>query len=239
VSEKDSVFIMKEAPSINVSPPIFFFTIIVVCCLELLGGLIYRWINISPVVLTGIVRIIETIAIYSYIYHVDGHWQSIGWNNHDIISRIYNGCQWSLFFGIIVFPLFIFSELILNIHFFQMIRMPLPESIFDQITYFIVGCIIGPFTEEIVFRGVVYGYFRKWGIFFYYPKWGIAFACCISTIIFVILHHQASFVPFTQIIGGILFVLSYEYTKRIVTPITIHIIGNTMILLLSYFPVNL
>ena len=190
----------------------------------------YQLLTISPIVITGIVRLCETIAVFMYVYCTEGHLLSIGWNRNHIYTGIYKGVQWSFMFGIIVFSLFFLFDLFFHMNCFQLIRMPLSESIYDQLVYFIVGCFIGPFTEEIVFRGVVYGFFRKWGIFF---------ACCISTIIFVLLHHQASMIPFTQITGGILFAISYEQTKQLITPITIHIMGNTMILFLSYFPINL
>ncbi len=182
----------------------------------------------APILLTGLVRISETIVIFTYIYRMEGHWRSIGW--HQINSGMYYGCIWSLAFGIIVFILFFLCEYLFQINLFRMVRMPLPESYVDQINYFIVGCLIGPFTEEVVFRGVVYGFFRKWGI---------VLACCFSTCIFVLLHHQAPVIPFTQIVGGILFAVSYEYTHMLSTSVTIHIIGNSSMLLLSYFPINL
>lgn len=108
--------------------------------------------------------------------------------------------------------------------------MPLPDTFTNQVCQFLVGCIIGPFAEELVFRGVIYGFFRKWGIII---------ACCFSTLIFVFLHLNAPVIPLTQIIGGILFAVSYEHTKMLTTPITIHILGNSCMLFLSYFQINL
>jgi len=110
-----------------------------------------------------------------------------------------------------------------------MVQMPIQGTVFDQSIYFIVGCVIGPFAEELVFRGVCYRFFRQWGIMV---------ACIGSTMIFVLLHNHAPVIPITQIIGGLVFAFSYEYTKMLATPLTIHILGNSCMALLSYLPIK-
>ncbi|ETR74071.1 MAG: abortive infection protein [Candidatus Magnetoglobus multicellularis str. Araruama] len=201
----------------------------VVCSFEIAAGLAYQAINISPVFLTGIVRLTETFVILYYTFRTDGHFRSLGCEKKQILPGIYHGCLWSLCFGVIVFTIFFSWHLILNINLFRLIRMPVPDTIIAQIMYFCVGCIIGPLTEELVFRGVVYGFFRQWGI---------AMACFWSTIIFVLLHNNAPALPITQIIGGLVFAFSYEYSKMLATPLTIHVLGNSCMAFLSYLPIT-
>ena len=207
---------------------IFFFTILIVCGFEIIAAFIFSMINISPILLTGIVRLIESIIILVYIYR-QNQCEVIGFHKKDLLPGLYYGCLWSLGFGIVVFSIFFICACFFKINLFRMVQMPIQDTVFDQSIYFIVGCMIGPFAEELVFRGVFYRFFRQWGIFV---------ACCCSTMIFVLLHNHAPVIPITQIIGGLVFAFSYEHTKMLVTPLTIHILGNSCMALLSYLPIN-
>ena len=76
------------------------------------------------------------------------------------------------------------------------------------------------------FRGVVYGFFRRWGVLT---------ALLISTGIFVLVHLLARPVQgfaIVQAIGGVVFAASYELEKNLMVPITIHCLGNMAIFLL-------
>ncbi len=88
----------------------------------------------------------------------------------------------------------------------------------------LVGGIIGPVAEEIFFRGILYGFFRTWGILT---------AVIFSTLLFVLPHIGGGVLPFTQTIGGIVFALAYEKEKSLLTPITIHCLGNLAIFSLA------
>jgi hypothetical protein len=207
---------------------IFFFTIFLVCTFELIAAYVFTKISISPILLTGIVRFSESIIVILYIYN-QNNCEMIGCKTSQILPGLYYGCVWSLCFGLIVFTIFFLCGYLFQMNLFRMVQMPMHGSVFDQSIYFIVGCIIGPFAEELVFRGVFYVFFRQWGIIL---------ACFCSTMIFVLLHTHAPVIPLTQIIGGLIFAFSYEYSKMLATPITIHVLGNTCMALLSYLPIN-
>jgi hypothetical protein len=208
---------------------IFYFTIIIVCSFEIIAAYVFSMVNLSPVLLTGIVRFSETIIIFGYIYKQESC-DVIGCSKSQILPGLYYGCLWSLFFGGVVFSIFFLCGYCFQVNFFRMVQMPIKGTIFDQSVYILVGCIIGPFAEELVFRGVLYVFFRQWGI---------VIACCCSTMIFVLLHNHAPVIPITQIIGGLVFAISFEYSKMLATPLTIHILGNSCMALLSYLPINL
>jgi len=208
---------------------IFFFTIIIVCSIELIASYLYSKINISPIVLTGIVRLIESICLLSYII-MQKKCGAIGCRKNQILPGLYYGCLWSLCFGAIVLTIFFLYGYCFRINLFRMVQMPIKGTVFDQSMYFVVGCVIGPFAEELVFRGIFYSFFRQWGILV---------ACCCSTMIFVLLHNHAPVIPITQIIGGLVFAFSYEHAKMLATPLTIHILGNSCMALLSYLPIKI
>ena len=84
---------------------------------------------------------------------------------------------------------------------------------------YIVGAIIGPIAEEIFFRGLLFTYLRRWGMI---P------ALILSTAAFVLLHPVQG-MAVTQIIGGLLFGISFELEKNLMVPIVIHVAGNTAI----------
>jgi membrane protease YdiL (CAAX protease family) len=86
--------------------------------------------------------------------------------------------------------------------------------------FLVVGGIIGPVAEEIFFRGMLYGYFRRWGM------WA---ALLLSTAVFVVAHAIFHRIPLPQIVGGILFAVAYEKEKNLMVPITIHVLGNLAI----------
>lgn len=88
---------------------------------------------------------------------------------------------------------------------------------------YLTGAIIGPIAEEVVFRGITYGFFRRWGTIT-----GIV----VSTTCFALLHSSLS-VPVTQIIGGVVFCLAYEKEKNLLAPIVIHMLGNAALFTLG------
>ena len=90
---------------------------------------------------------------------------------------------------------------------------------------FLVGGFIGPVAEEMLFRGVIYGYLRRWG---FWP------ALALSTLIFTLLHAGASGIPIPQIVGGLVFATAYEIEKKLLVPITIHVLGNLALFSLPY-----
>jgi hypothetical protein len=91
------------------------------------------------------------------------------------------------------------------------------------VLFFVVGGLIAPVAEEIFFRGIVYGFLRRWGF---------AVALIGSTLLFAWVHPGAG-VPITQIIGGLVFAAAYEIEGNLAVPITIHVLGNTAIFGLS------
>jgi membrane protease YdiL (CAAX protease family) len=132
---------------------------------------------------------------------------------------------WSAGFGIAAGILF--SVLLATgINPLKLVHTPLPSAAWQIIIFFIVGGVIGPVWEEIFFRGIIFGFFRRWGLYL---------AILISTALFVLPHYDGNHLPFTQIVGGIVFAAAYEKEKSLVVPITIHCLGNIAVFSLTLF----
>lgn len=77
--------------------------------------------------------------------------------------------------------------------------------------------VIAPITEEIVFRGLIFGFIND--------KLGLATALIVSSVIFGLLHPGHHFS--TAVIGLVLALLYYR-TKSIAVPIVFHMIWNAL-----------
>jgi membrane protease YdiL (CAAX protease family) len=100
----------------------------------------------------------------------------------------------------------------------------LPRRQSDILIFFLVGGIVAPVAEEVFFRGILYGFFRRWGV---------VVALVLSTAFFVLPHLGSHGLPITQIVGGVLFAIAYEIEGNLMTPITIHSLGNLAIFTIS------
>ena len=105
------------------------------------------------------------------------------------------------------------------------IRFTLPEAQSTRILFLLVGGLISPVAEELFFRAYLYTYLRKYGVIT---------ALMISTATFALCHYKGNELPLIQMVGGGLFGLVYEKSRHVITPITVHVLGN-----MSIFTLNL
>ena len=146
----------------------------------------------------------------------------IGLAPSSLTSGIIKGFIWSVCFGAVV------SVIALIIFFtgtnpLTLLKLNLPKGTGDLILFLVIAGIVGPVAEEIFFRGIIFGFFRRWGFFT---------ALVLCTAFFVLLHNIKGF-PLIQVAGGILFAVAYEVEANLMTPITIHILGNMAIFALA------
>lgn len=164
-------------------------------------------------VLIGVGRIAVTALILA-IFHWRGNGvTALGLGRDQLVPGLWRGALWSVGFAVVVAAVFVglFS---LGRNPLGLFRMRLPSSPETLALLFIVGGIIAPVAEEVAFRGVFYGFLRKWGV---------AVALVGSTTCFVLLHGNFGI---TQIVGGLLFATAYEVEGKLMTPIVIHVTGN-------------
>jgi membrane protease YdiL (CAAX protease family) len=181
----------------------------------------------APLTGVGLARLAQIIFLLTLIKLREKRLSIIGLASTTVYRGFKSGLIWAISFGVAAaVVLFIFY--LAGIKVTALFRMQLPSESNRLIAFLLAGTLIGPIAEEIFFRGILYGFFRRWGI----PA-----AVILSTLLFVLPHSQTSgpAIPVTQLIGGILFAVAYEIKKNLLVPITIHSLGNLAIFTLAVF----
>ena len=194
-----------------------------VIAIELTAGSIIAGSTMPSALVLGFTRILQILVMVIIIIKLEMGLNAVGIKRATVTKGIQRGLLWSLCFGFI--SLVMMGLLMLfNINIFKLLQMSSPSGPNEIVFYFFVGVVLGPLAEEIFFRGVVFGYFRKFG---FIP------ALIISTGLFIIPHMSGSALPITQLVGGLLFAVAYEVEKSLIVPIVIHGLGNLAIFSLA------
>jgi membrane protease YdiL (CAAX protease family) len=201
-------------------------SILGIAAVELAARMLISSDLLPPLAGVGLARVVEIFFLLTLIIIREKRLSIIGLASTTIYRGLKRGLIWSISFGAVaVIVLFIIYLAGINVS--ALFRMQLPTESSRLITFLLAGILIGPIAEEIFFRGILYGFFRRWGI---------PFAVILSTLLFVLPHSPSSgpAIPITQLIGGILFAVSYEIEKNLLVPITIHSLGNLAIFTLAF-----
>jgi membrane protease YdiL (CAAX protease family) len=210
-----------EANKIKLST--VFFSIIVIAAVEIVVGLLINQDLLAPLTALGLARLAEIILLLFLINIREKNLSPIGLASTGAFQGIKKGFIWAVFFGAAA-GLALLIIYLLGINVLKLFQMQLPADGYKLIVFFLVGAFIAPVAEEIFFRGILYGFFRRWGMLT---------ALVLSTLFFVLSHSFRHTIPVTQMIGGILFAVAYEMEKNLLVPIIIHILGNLAIFTLA------
>ena len=173
----------------------------------------------------GIIRCLEALLLVFIAGRFEKDPNAIGLARSKMLPGLLRGLIWSVCFGIAAGVLFLVLFTV-GINPLKLVDTPLPSAPRRIFIFFLVGGVIGPIGEEIFFRGIIFGFFRRWGVYA---------AILISTALFVMPHFDGHHLPLTQIVGGIVFAIAYEKEKSLMVPITIHCLGNMAIFSLAFF----
>jgi membrane protease YdiL (CAAX protease family) len=212
-----------EANKIKLST--VFFSIIGMAAVEIAARLLINQDLVAHLTVgeLGPVRIAQIIFLLVLIKIQEKSLSPIGLTSTGAYQGIKKGLTWAVLFGaaagLALLIIYLFDNNVL-----KQFQMQLPADRYKLIVLFLVGGFIAPVAEEIFFRGILYGFFRKWGMLT---------ALVLSTLLFVLSHPSIHTIPVTQIIGGILFAVAYEIEKNLLVPITIHVLGNLAIFTLA------
>ncbi|MGD9366279.1 MAG: CPBP family intramembrane metalloprotease [Desulfobacteraceae bacterium] len=176
----------------------------------------------SPLAVVGLVRLFQIAMLCWVAVKWEGGLRAIGWSPASWGAGLKKGAQWSAGFGAAaaVAMLVVYMS---GHNPLRLIKSPLPSTALEMGLFFFVGGLIAPVAEELCFRGMLYTFFRRWGM---------VTALVASTAIFAGLHALHG-IPVTQIVGGIVFAIAYETSGNLMVPITIHCLGNLAIFTLS------
>ena len=177
----------------------------------------------DSMVILGGARLLEIILILLILVLTRQGASSIGLRPSKMGHGLRKGLVWSAGFGMIAF----FSFVVL--HFFGVnalihVQARLPTSPGDIMLFFFIGGVLGPVAEEIFFRGILYGFLRRWGVLL---------AVSLSSLLFVLAHPMSHGIFMPQVVGGVAFAVAYEVEGNLLVPMTIHSLGNLAIFTLS------
>jgi membrane protease YdiL (CAAX protease family) len=210
----------------TIEAKILFLALAALLTTEVGAILIVRETTCSPMLIQGVVRAVQAVLLL-LIFSVWGKGlASIGLAQDQIVGGLKKGAIWSAGFGICVILGFAALH-VAGIDPLKLVRTPLPPTHKEILLTLTVGGLVAPIAEEVFFRGILYGFLRRWGVFV---------ALFGSTVIFVLAHAITSRIPVTQTVGGILFAVAYEVEGNLIVPITIHVLGNLAIFALSLVP---
>lgn len=191
--------------------------------LEWAAGVILAYTIIPSSIGLGIVRIFQILAMVTIMRQLEIGLTAVGIMRSTIFKGLQKGMIWSLCFGC-ASALAMGLLLLFGVDITRLFPPPAYSHLSELFAYFFVGSLLGPLAEEFFFRGLLFGYFRKFG---FVP------ALILSTWLFILAHLSGSTLPITQLVGGLLFAVAYEVEKNLIVPIVIHCLGNLAIFSLS------
>jgi len=99
-------------------------------------------------------------------------------------------------------------------------------KIFGKIAYLILGCIVIPTTEEILFRRYYYNILKN--------RYGILLGVIISISLFTAAHAFQSLNLYNIVLQGLIYTYVYEKSASIWSSIIVHSFNNSMWFLVTY-----
>ena len=171
----------------------------------------------------GCARLLQILLIVLIVLFWGSGLSSVGLARSRLGPGIKRGLIWSIGFGVVA-GLVLVALFFAGIDVLTAMKARLPTQHSDVILYFCVGALVGPVAEELFFRGLLYGFFRRWGV---------VVAVILSTLLFVLPHAIQQRILITQVVGGIVFAVAYEVEGSLMVPIMIHVLGNMAIFSLS------
>ncbi|MBW1842114.1 MAG: CPBP family intramembrane metalloprotease [Deltaproteobacteria bacterium] len=198
-------------------------SLMAIICIESSATLVTSESRYLPIMILGAVRLVETVLIVLIVLIRGKGLSAIGLAPATIVPGLKKGLIWSAVTGLFTAVSFalLFAA---GINPLEIIQTKIPVKPGAMIFFFCIGGVIGPVAEEVFFRGILYGFFRRWGVWV---------ALVLSTLMFVFVHPHAHGLPLPQLAGGILFAVAYEMGGSLMVPISIHVLGNLAIFTIS------
>jgi membrane protease YdiL (CAAX protease family) len=176
-----------------------------------------------PIIILGAARIVESFLILLVVRMGGRDLTALGLARSLVPRGFARGLAWSVGAGAAAALVAVLLAMA-GLHPLTFIRAKVAQGGSELLLFLLVGGLLGPVAEELFFRGLLYGFLRRWGV----PT-----AVLISSLIFVLCHPGSHGLRLTQAVGGILFAAAYEVERNLLVPITIHVLGNLAIFTLS------
>lgn len=213
---------MKEGRS-SVTTRVLVVSVAVALGLEGAYAAVMGTVPANRLLFLGLTRLVQACALVGVVAWLGAGPAAIGLEKHTLLQGLKKGLLWSAGFGaaaLVVLGLIWTAGVDVR----SLLYTGLPAAPTDLVLFFLVGGVAAPAAEEVFFRGILYGFFRRWGV---------AAALALSTGLFLLAHPLRGSFPATQLVGGILFAVAYEVEGSLMVPIVIHILGNMGIFTVS------
>ena len=102
---------------------------------------------------------------------------------------------------------------------------PAGTTFWGGVAMALMVCLVAPFVEEVLFRGILYAWLRR--------RWGVVISSLVSGICFSLLHGIVWLIPAIALLGVLLAVI-YEKSGSIWPSIVTHATFNTVTVILLY-----
>jgi membrane protease YdiL (CAAX protease family) len=184
--------------------------ILAVCLIETGFRLLSGHILVDGLTYTLMARLVELAVILVFSYRL------CGLITTSLSKELAIGLGISTAFGASVLALDLVSRIFMEK---GLLGLLLQQQPLDQwVSFFFVGCLIGPFVEELFFRGLLYAWMRQ--------QLGASACIILTSLLFACLHGNISVI---QLTGGILFASIYEWRRNIWAPFVVHALANLSI----------
>jgi membrane protease YdiL (CAAX protease family) len=184
-----------------------------------LGRLTLPHNRINAAAVTFLARTMDMILIGLFLRSKNLHFSDLGLNKAAFRRGFFHASLWAVVLLIFWFLFTGFTGAHLKIG-MTMKSLNIYHSL-DQAIVFFVVILFGPAVEEVVFRGWLYGALRN--------RLGTAPSVFISSVLFSLAHGKEGSPIILTFLGGILFSLSYEKSRSLVTPMILHSGGNAFL----------
>lgn len=199
------------------------------------------WARIFPIFKSDNFRmvfntsILDLLAVFFVVYFTTIQYKeslsALGLSLKNYLKNIFYGVVGYISLIPVLIVILAITAVIINITKYVPERQPVVELFLREknlafLTYSsLFAAIVGPFIEELFFRGFMYGVFKK--------HMGALWSAVITAAIFAALHtHIVGFFPILAL--GILLAYLYEKTGTLVSSITVHMIHNLSMLFLVF-----
>lgn len=176
--------------------------------------------------------VLEAIGLLAGVYVFGLRRKNYRWRDIGFTSVSYRWWSAAVSISIVIIPITGLITFLVMIALGLPLENPqleflIPEdfSWFSGIGMLLLGGILVPIAEEVVFRGVLYTWLRE--------RWGIWIGVIISSLIFAVVHIDIA-IAVTAFVLAIVLALIYEYSKSLWPSIAIHAINNSVKIILIY-----
>ena len=178
---------------------------------------------LSPLAKTLAARLAQIVLMIMILKHNPPGTVMAGMEKSRLGAGIRTGLVWSFIFGLAAGTAGV-GLMIFGINPLNIVASTIPFKEWHLLLFFVTGGVAGPAAEELFFRGILYGWLRRFSV---------PLAVTATTLAFAFCHARGGGIPVFQLIGGLIFALAFECSRSLAAPLIIHILGNLAIFSLS------